>query len=171
LEIIFMNDIAAAATPPVAPAAPTAPATTTTPTVPTPSEAAAKLSALTADGAWTAKLLSADPATVKEFNGLSRQAVSADADLAMAAGVDPGSTEAARIAADLPALRESGLSDGVIKELLAGRESTPAEVDAARRFQNMRHSDESWVARLLKGEHEAVRESRLMSIILMMAPV
>jgi hypothetical protein len=148
----------------------TAPATTPTPTAPTPSEAAAKLATLTSDGAWAARLLSADPAALAEFNSLSRQAASADADVAMAAGLDPGSTEAGRIAADLPALREH-LSDGVIKELLAGRESTPAEVDAARRFQNMRHSDETWVARLLKGEHEAVRESRLCSIILMQAPV
>jgi hypothetical protein len=157
----------AAATPPGAPPSPPS----------TPAEAAGKLAERRADRSWGEKLLSQDPATLSEFHALSKLvAQGSDVDRVMSGERDlpnnsvDGKLSLAKIAGEIPSLRESGLSDGVIRELLEGRESTPAELDAVKRLKAARHSSEEWVKKYLSGEHEAVRESRLMSIILMQAP-
>jgi hypothetical protein len=164
-----MTDAIAAASPPAAPAAPAPPTT--------PGEAASRLATLRADKAWGEKLLGKDAATLTEFHTLSKLVASgSDIDRVMSGepglpdlGID-GKLSLAKVAGEIPSLRESGLSDDVIKELLSGRESTPQELDAVKRFKAMRHSSKDWVDRYLKGDHEAVRESRLMSIVLMQAP-
>jgi hypothetical protein len=161
----------AAATPPAAPAA-------SPPAGPSPQEAASKLATLRADPAWGERVLQSEPTALAESHALSRLASQADAvDLVMSGEAEKlpnlglnGQPSLAATAREIPALREAGLSDGVIRELLEGRESTAEELSAVRKFQTMRHSDKSWVDRLLKGEYEAAREQRLCSIVLMQAP-
>jgi hypothetical protein len=155
-------------------------AVTTTPAAPpppsTPAEAASKLATLRADKAWGEKLLGKDAATLTEFRSLTKLvAAGDDVDRAMSGepdlpdiGID-GKLSLAKVAGAIPDLREH-LSDGVIKELLSGRESTAEELTAVRKFQAMRHSDKTWVDRYLRGEYEAVRESRLISAVLLAAP-
>jgi hypothetical protein len=166
-----MNDvITAAATTITTSAAPAAPPAT-------PAEAATRLAGLREDKSWAEKLLGKDAATLTEFHSLSKLiSQGSDIDRVMSGepglpdlGID-GKLSLAKVAGEIPSLRESGLSDDVIKELLSGRESTPQELDAVKRFKAMRHSSKEWVDRYLKGDHEAVRESRLMSMVLMMAP-
>jgi hypothetical protein len=159
-----MSDATATATPP-APAPPT-----------TPAEAASKLASLRADPAWGDRVLKSDPGALKELRDLSKQvAEGGDLDAMIVAAQDTpdtsvnGELSLRKVAGEIPSLREH-LSDEVIKEMLAGRESTPTELAAVKKFQTMRHSDKSWVDRLLKGEYEAVREQRLCSIVLMQAP-
>jgi hypothetical protein len=81
-----------------------------------------------------------------------------------------GQPSLASTAREIPALREAGISDGAIKEMLEGRVPSPEEIDAVGRFRNLRHSDKGWVDRYLKGDAEARRESMLMSMVLMMKP-
>jgi hypothetical protein len=153
-----------------APAAPAPPAT--------PSEAASRLAGLREDKSWADKLLlGKDAATLAEFHSLSKLIASGDdIDLAMSgdpnlpdSGVD-GKLSLAKVASAIPDLRDSGLSDGVIKELLGGRQSTPEELTAVKRLQTMRHSDPNWVKAYLSGRFEQVRESRLISAVLLAAP-
>jgi hypothetical protein len=77
-----------------------------------------------------------------------------------------------KVAGEIPALRAAGISDPVIKELLEGRLPTEQEVDAVTRFKNLRHGDAEWVKKYLSGDHDAIRESMLISMVLMQqAPV
>jgi hypothetical protein len=166
-----MTDVTA--TPPAAPAAPAPPAAPSTP-----QEAASKLASLRADSAWGDRVLKSEPGALKEFHELSRLASQADAvDLVMSGEAEKlpnlglnGQPSLAATAREIPALREAGLSDGVIRELLSGRESTAEELSAVRKFQTMRHSDKSWVDRYLKGDFDAVREARLIAAVLSGAP-
>ena len=170
-----MTEVAAAVTVPAAPPA-TSPAAPSTPL--TPAEAASKLATLRTDNAWGDRVLKGEPGALKELRDLS-QIISTGSDLdalILAAHDQPdssigGQLSLKKVAGEIPSLRSDGLTDETIKELLAGRESTPQEVDAVRRFKTARHSSKEWVDRYLAGEHEAVRESRLMSIVLMQAPV
>jgi hypothetical protein len=154
------------ATPPAAPSAPL-----------TPAEAANKLVELRSNAEWGEKVLKSDPAAVAEMRSLAKQvAEGGDLDALIVVAQDAPDTSAngelslRKIGGEIPSLRSDGLTDETIKEPLAGRESTPQEVDAVRRFKTARHSSKEWVDRYLAGEHEAVRESRLMSIVLMQAP-
>jgi hypothetical protein len=170
-----MTDAIAVASPPAAPPA-TPPAAPATPL--TPAEAASKLATLRTDNAWGDRVLKGDPGALKELRDLSQIiSTGSDLDVLILTAQDApdlnieGKLSPKKVAGEIPALRESGLSDDVIKELLSGRESTPQEVDAVKRFKALRHGSPEWVDRFLKGDHDAVRESRLMSIVLMQAPV
>jgi hypothetical protein len=167
-----MNDAAAAATPPAAPAAPAPPAAPMSP-----SEAASKLATLRSDNAWGDAVLRGSPAELAELRSLSRLVAQGnDLDVLILNAQDApdlnigGQLSPKKIAGEIPSLRESGLSDDVIKELLSDRVPTPQEIDAVSRFQKMRHGDQAWVTKYLAGDHEAVRESKLMSMVLMMRP-
>jgi hypothetical protein len=164
-----MTDATAAASTATTPAAPAPPST--------PAEAATKLATLRGDKAWGDKLLSSDKDTVAEFHTLSKLASQAsDIDRVMSGEANlpdlniEGNLSLAKIAGEIPALRAAGISDPTIRELLEGRESTPAELDAVKQLRAARHSDEAWLKKYLAGDHEAVRESRLISIVLMQAP-
>jgi hypothetical protein len=163
-----MTDVAAAPTAPVAATPPAAPATPRSP-----AEAATKLAALRSSAEWGEKVLKSDPAALAEMRSLAKQiAEGGDLDAMVAAAQDApdtsvgGALSARKVAGEIASLREH-LSDGVITELLAGRESTPQEVDAVRRFKALRHGDSEWIKKYLAGDHNAVRESRLISIVLM----
>jgi hypothetical protein len=168
-----MSDATATASPPAAPAAPAPPAGPTTAAA-----AATKLAELRSNPAWGAKVLAQDPSTLSEFHSLAKLVAQSDPiDIVMsgeAAGLPNtgfnGQPSLAATAKEIPALREAGLSDGVIRELLEGRESTTEELSAVRKFQAMRHSDKSWVDRYLKGDFDAVREARLIAAVVSGAP-
>jgi hypothetical protein len=167
-----MTDVAAA---PIAPVTATPPAA---PEIPgTPAEAAARLATLRADRGWGERLLASDKQTVDEFHALAKKANEAsDIDRVLAGepglpdvNVD-GKLSLVKISGEIPALLESGLSQGVIRELLEGRVPSTEELTAVKRFQAMRHSDPNWVKAYLSGQFEQVRESRLMSAVLLAAP-
>jgi hypothetical protein len=169
-----MTEVAAAVTVPAAPPA-TSPAAPSTPL--TPAEAASKLATLRTDNAWGDRVLKGEPGALKELRDLS-QIISTGSDLdvlilnaqdAPDLNID-GQLSPKKIAGEIPALRAAGISDPTIRELLEGRVPTPQEIDAVSRFQKMRHGDQAWVTKYLAGDHEAVRESKLMSMVLMMRP-
>jgi hypothetical protein len=143
----------------------------------TPSEAASKLATLRSNAEWGEKVLKSDPGALKELRDLSKQvAEGGDLDALIVAAADQpdtnvnGELSLKKVAGEIPSLRESGLSDDVIKELLSDRVPTPQEIDAVSRFQKMRHGDQAWVTKYLAGDFDARREGMLMSMVLMMRP-
>jgi hypothetical protein len=139
----------------------------------TPAEAASMLAALRADKDWSNRLLRGDGAATREFHQLSEMVAKGDTvDHIMAnspglsnLSVD-GVPSPAATAREIPALRDVGLSDAVIEELLRGHVATPEEVRAVQRLRAARHSDPAWVKAYLSGSAEHRREATLMAIVL-----
>jgi hypothetical protein len=160
--------VAAATTTPATPAPPAAPAGPATS-----QQAAARLAELRETPEWGARILAQDPTAISEFHALSKLVAQSDPiDIIMsgeAAGLPNSSRDGqpslAATAREIPALREAGISDGAIRELLEGRVPSAEEIDAVGRFRNLRHSSKEWVDRYLKGDAEARRESMLMSMV------
>jgi hypothetical protein len=141
-----------------------------------PSEAASKLAELRGNAEWGDRVLKSDPAALAEMRSLAKQvAEGGDLDAMIVAAADQPDTSSGgelslkKIAGEIPSLREH-LTDENIKELLSGRVSTPEEVAFVKKFQAARHGNSDWVKKYLAGDHEAVRESRLMSMVLLAAP-
>jgi hypothetical protein len=152
----------AASTPPVPELAPD-----------TPAAAASRLAALRADRAWSDKLLRGDAPQVAEFHRLSEMVAKGDEITHVMAG-SPGLSNLsvggvpspAATAREIQPLRDVGLSDAVIEELLRGHVATPEEVRAVSRLRAARHSDPQWVKAYLSGSAEHRREATLMAIVL-----
>jgi hypothetical protein len=162
-----MNDVIAAATPPAAP--PAAPAAPLSPT-----EAANKLVELRSNAEWGDRVLRNDPSATAELRSLAKLVSEGnDLDAMIVAAQDApdssigGQLSLKKVAGEIGSLRESGLSDDVIRELLSDRVPTPQEVDAVKRFQKFRHGDEAWVKKYLAGSYEESREAKLMAAVLM----
>jgi hypothetical protein len=139
----------------------------------TPAEAASMLAALRADRAWTDKLLRGDAPQVAEFHRLSAQIAKGD-EITHVMANSPGLSNLsvdgvpspAATAREIQPLREIGLRDEVIEELLRGHVATPEEVRAVSRLRAARHSDPQWVKAYLSGSAEHRREATLMAIVL-----
>jgi hypothetical protein len=152
----------AASTPPVPELAPD-----------TPAAAASKLAALRADRGWSDRLLRGDLAATSEFHALSALVSKGDDVDHIMAGTPGLSTlsvdgvpSPAATAREIQPLRDAGLSDAVIEELLRGHVATPEEVRAVKRLKAARHSDPQWVKAYLSGSAEHRREATLMAIVL-----
>jgi hypothetical protein len=151
---------------PVVPPAPSPPPAT-------PAEASARLSTLTADKDWAGKLLAGHGETTKEFHQLSELVAKGDnVDAAMAGVVpslasgvipDSGLLLMANVAADL---RERGVSDGAIRELLSGQKAPPEAIAAVRAWKAEHMGDAEWTAKYLKGDALAVKQMTLAQIVL-----
>src|ERR1700738_3918469 len=96
-------------------------------------EASARLDVLSADKAWSGKLLSGDPRAREEFNSLTAKVAEGgnDIDRAMS-GVLPAVPDTAlkTMAGTAEFLRENGVDAAVIRQTLSGHEVTQAEFDA-----------------------------------------
>ncbi len=134
-----------------APAAPAPPANAT--------EAAARLGALSADKIWADRLLSGDGAATREFHQLSEMVANGDQiDMAMAgplhslaSGVIPDSS--LRVMSEGAAmLREKGLSDGTIRQLLSDQPVSVQEQEAAKVWMNEFRTDRERVRKYLEGD-------------------
>ena len=77
-----------------------------------------------------------------------------------------GKIPARALASEVNALRQAGVSDGAIKQLLDGYPMSAQEVEMVRRFKSMRLGDSEWVGRYLKGGWAETREMRLISMVL-----
>jgi hypothetical protein len=143
----------------------------------TPAAAASRLAELQADPAWRSRLLQGRPQEVEQFHELNAKIATGDPiDAALAMGGDPahvlsntsvdGVPSPHATAMEIPHLRELGLSDGVIAELIRGHTCSPQEIAAVRRLKAARFSDQDWVRAFLKGSAEHKREHTLMCIVL-----
>jgi hypothetical protein len=144
--------------------------------------ARAQLDALGNDPTWRAAFFAGNAAARQQFSELTARAAASDETAAVLAGDVPsdtieitGSAVGGRItsramAVEVAALRESGLNDSTIAQIINGTPASPAEVEMAKRFKEMRLSDKEWVSRFLKGEWAEKREMHLISAILAGAP-
>jgi hypothetical protein len=138
-------------------------------------QAGAKLDALGKDEAWRGKLLSGDGPTVKQFHELMAaksgegnrvdQIVAGTAEVPAIQTTEGGVPIAAamRAAADL---RELGLSDDAIKQLLNSESVTEAEYRAVKKLRADLLADKDFVSALLSGNREALRDLLYANVVI-----
>jgi hypothetical protein len=139
----------------------------------TPSEARLRLTTLGRD--FLNRLETGDVKARDEFDALTKMATDdKDPVQALLDGVPPpneikvqGATTLREMASLIPSLREDGITDGQIHQLMTDHVFTPEEVAAVQRLQNQLHGTPAWVAKLLAGDAEARREQMLMSMVLL----
>ena len=135
----------------------------------TPAEAASRLGALKENTEWTGKLMSGSPAELKEFQGLHKLLSQGDTvDQAMAGeymGVN--TPEHVEMMGAASMLREAGVRDEIVRDVLAGTHAvTKEEYAKVKEFKADKMTDNEWTKRLLAGDSEATRQFHLMNIIL-----
>jgi hypothetical protein len=144
---------------PGSPAAPPANAT----------EAGARLTALSGDKAWSGRLLSGDLTATKEFSDLTTMVAEGGDGVAVAmSGVLPPAAngEMREMAGLTEFLRDTGITDDVIRQTLSGHEVTQAEYDATKRWHDQHMRDQKFTKEWLAGDPEAARLMTLAHLIL-----
>jgi hypothetical protein len=137
----------------------------------TPAEAATRLDQLKADPTWTGAFLAGGPAQKKEFSDLHELVAKGDnIDMAMAGEFMSGGIQTSDHMQNMGAaasLREAGIRDEIIRDVLAGTHVvSKAEYEATRQWKADRMSDAEWTKRLMAGDNEANRKWKLANIIL-----
>jgi hypothetical protein len=132
-------------------------------------EASSRLAALSADKAWSGKLLSGDTSATKEFNSLTTMVAEGGDGVAVAmSGVLPPAAngEMREMAGLTEFLRDTGITDDVIRQTLSGHEVTQAEFDATKRWHDQHMRDKEFTKKWLAGDPEAAKQMTLAHIIL-----
>jgi hypothetical protein len=151
-------------------------ATTAPPAVATPSnatEARARLSQLASDKNWATAYLNGDTAARQEFDSVTKLiSTGSDADMSLAgvlpeAHVDfgPGASLRDQVAT-VPVLRQMGIGDDAIRQLLEDMPVSQGEHQLAEQWRHQHMKDADWTKRWLAGEYVAAREMTLCNIIL-----
>jgi hypothetical protein len=142
----------------------------------TPREARARLQELSHNVDWQQRYANGDLAARDEFNALT---TTVDGDKDPVSGllrgdpapnemrIGPGYATLKEMASIIPGLRDEGITDGQIHQLMTDHVFTPEEVAAVQRLQIKLHSTPEWTQRLLAGDAEAKREQLLMSMVLL----
>ncbi|TYL87795.1 hypothetical protein [Bradyrhizobium cytisi] len=151
------------------------PSTDRSPVPATPADAAAKLTALKADPAWTAALLQGQPAQTAEFHSLHAHAATGDStDMAIAGKLQPGVIQNAEHLQNIGAaemLRGLGMPDDVIKDTLNGTASTPkAFYDKIVSWKQNAMTDAEWTKKLMSGDRKARSQLAIANIIITTGP-
>jgi hypothetical protein len=138
-------------------------------------EARVKLEALKADPEWGKRYLAGDVATRKTFDELT-EAIAAggggDADLALIGHhpdghIDSGNGATLRdMISAVPELREAGVPDDVIKQVLEDRPVSRTERAMTEQLLRERMGNAEWRQKLMSGDFAVKRENLLMSVIL-----
>jgi hypothetical protein len=136
----------------------------------TPEAATARLGELSADKAWSGKLLANDPATVGEFNTLSRiataepPAAAGTAEEAAAATVK--ANDAAALADFIKGTRDRfPVSDDVMQQIAEGRPISAADRDLGIQFLQQLGADKERSEKLLAGDTELRRQVFAASVL------
>jgi hypothetical protein len=133
-------------------------------------EARTRLDAFIADKERGAKLFAGDAATTKEFNSLTTMAATDDASTvaaAMAGNIGDVPNSSVKLMADTAGmLREIGIRDGIIEQVLQGHEVTADEYKATEAWKSRQMRDPVFVKAYLSGEPEPREKMMLADIIL-----
>jgi hypothetical protein len=120
-----------------------------------------RLEQLSADPKWSAAYLAGDQAARAEFNQLCEKVAAggSNADFALA-GIYPDNHtdvgEGASLLTQLkavPVLRDAGLSDGSIRQILEDETFPPEVVENAKQLYRQRMRDQAWQNMLLDKNH------------------
>ena len=136
-------------------------------------EAQLKLNELAHDKQFADQVMSGNITARETLDRLTEMVASGSpADLALAGvmpenhvNANPGASLQDMIAA-IPSMREAGISEDAIRQVLEDRPVTRAEYAMTEQLQRERMNDPEWRNRLLAGDHQAKREFTLMSIVL-----
>jgi hypothetical protein len=148
------------------------------PTISAADEAASALTKLQADPEWRAKVLAGHNPPAAEFKTLMAaktaepatdrigKIIEGTAEVSPLELVTGGelSTHNQMLAA--ASLREMGIGDDAIRQVLEGRDVSQAEQTEAKRLRDDRMADQVFVKRYLNGNREAAREMELLNIII-----
>jgi hypothetical protein len=133
-------------------------------------EASARLAALAADKDWSDKLLAGDVGATKEFHQLSELVAAGGSDVDMAmAGVTPSGIPDSSfrlMAASVPWLREMGISDGSIRQLLSDQKVSKEEHRLVSDFKARHMRDPEWTKKYLAGDMDARKLMTLCNIVM-----
>jgi hypothetical protein len=138
-------------------------------------EARVKLEALKADSEWGKRYLAGDVATRKTFEELTGAIAAgggSDADLALIGHhpdghIDSGNGATLRdMISAVPELREAGVPDDVIKQVLEDRPVSKTERAMTEQLLRERMGNAEWRQKLMSGDYAVKRENLLMSVIL-----
>ena len=154
---------------------------TTTATAPadianlTPSEASERLTARSADKGWRSKVLAGNGPEVQEFQALSAKRDEASRIDAALSGAEPAGIEMTsdenpltvrQMATAAGWLREDGLSDATVRQVLEGGPVSKEEHRVAEQTLSRLMGDKQWAAKLMGGDIGAQRDHRLLHIII-----
>jgi hypothetical protein len=134
-------------------------------------EARTRLDALKANPDWSTKFLSGDVTARDEYDSLNKLIATADpVDLAMSGTVPDGHVDSGRIplrdqAAAVVSLRDIGISEDAIRQVLSDQNVDPREIVLAERWKKQHMGDAAWVSKLMAGDIDARRELTLANII------
>ena len=138
-------------------------------------EARLKLEALKTDPEWGKRYLAGDVATRQVFEELTAAIAAGgagDADLALIGHhpdghIDSGHGATLRdMIAAVPELREAGVPDDVIKQVLEDRPVSRTERAMTEQLLRERMGNAEWRQKLMSGDFAVKRENLLMSVIL-----
>lgn len=151
-------------TPPAPPSPPPAPA-------PTPDEAAAKLAELRGSQDWTAKFLAGNGPELAEYRKLSEIALNSGDKItkAMAGMLDDAPFQDSAHMLNIGTasmLREAGMGNDVIRQVLSGGTVTQQERDAATQVKAKLMGNADFSKRYLAGDAEAKQQMTLLNIVL-----
>jgi hypothetical protein len=134
------------------------------PSVPaaTPAEARSRLDTLTKDTAWSDRFLAGDPQARKDFEELTAKASEehdvtnpSDAPFQTTAN---GELPPRAVASWVSGMRELGVPDGAISEVLEGKTFSAEQVATAEHWKARQLRDPIWCAAYLAGDVECQRQ-------------
>jgi hypothetical protein len=133
-------------------------------------EAVTRLTQLSADGEWANAVLSGNGPQVAQFKSLQEMIATGDnVDKAVSGVLEDGPFQQSGHIQNVgvaASLRDQGIRDEVIREVLSGRPVTQQEHEMAVRWKADHMGDSEYVKKYLAGEREQVREMTLVNIIL-----
>ena len=141
----------------------------------TPAEAGAKLDALSKNQDWASKVLTGSGPHVREFNDLiAKKSGSDKLDQILNGTIEPpiletvmpGELSTRNVMTSVADLREIGLEDAAIRQVVEGKPVSKTEFDAVKRLHADRLGNPEWTAKLLKGGASERRELTLMQVVL-----
>jgi hypothetical protein len=114
------------------------------------------------------RLFNGDRAEGQKFSGLLREKIEASPVEAAMEGTigDVPSSDLRQMAVGAGWLRNIGVSEGAIKEMLSGRQAPPEEYEAVKRWKSDALRNPEWTKKLLSGDQEAQRQLVLANIVL-----
>jgi hypothetical protein len=128
----------------------------------TPAEARARLDVLTKDREWSDRFLSGDPRARQDFKELTAKASEehdvtnpVDAPFQTTSG---GELPPRAVAAWVGGMRELGVPDGAITEVLEGKQFSAEQVATATHWKARQMRDPIWCAAYLAGDLECQRQ-------------
>ena len=138
------------------------------------------LERMVADGEWRNWFFNGDAQARREHDAVAKMlatpegridaALSGKSQIPEMETVAEGDLSSAKLASAVADLRNSGLTDVGIKELLIGdAKITPEQVKLAEHLREMKMADAEWRSRLLAGDAAARKELALISAVLVAA--